>query len=94
MSCGVVLSDKIVKARKSHRCDACVTWLNSSYSIKDCETESQKVFVRHAEDLGYYIQAGDAYRKITGIHDGRFFTYKAMPIMHMVCQELYLFEEC
>lgn len=88
-----VFSDKSVTARKHYRCDASEQWLRSGYTVVDCETDCQVLFVDAAEADKWRILPGQAYRKIVGIQDGEFYTYRARPGMHAVCNELCMWDE-
>ena len=48
--------------------------------------------VEAAEADKWRILPGQAYRKVTGIYEGDFYTYRARPGMDSVCYELDLFD--
>ena len=83
-----VFMDKIVTAKKHYRCDACEEWIRSGYSLDDCETSDQRLIVEAAEADKWRILPGQHYRKVTGIHEGDFCTYRARPGMDALCFEL------
>lgn len=62
-------TDKIVTAKKHYRCDASEQWNCAGYSLAECETGEQQL-VEAAEADKWRILPGQAYRKVTGIHDG------------------------
>ena len=88
-----VFTDKVVMAKKHYRCDASEQWCRSGYTVADCETSEQRLIVEAAEADKFRILPGQPYRKVTGIHDGDFCTYRARPGMDSVCYELDLFDE-
>ena len=88
-----VLEDKVVMARKAHRCDASLQWQRSGYTVADCETDEQMLVVKEAEADKWCILSGQAYRKVTGIQDGKLCTYRARLGMDAVCIALDLFDE-
>lgn len=88
-----VLTDKIVTAKKHYRCDACEQWNRAGYTVSDCETNEQRMIVGAAEADKWRIFPGQAYRKVIGIHEGNFCTYRARPGMDSVCIDLDLFDE-
>jgi hypothetical protein len=88
-----VLTDKIVRAKKNYPCDASSAWLRSNYCVDDCETITQRLSVEAAEADKWKIFKGQQYRKVTGIHDGEFCTYKARIDMDAVCNALDMFDE-
>lgn len=88
-----VFTDKIVTAKKHYRCDASEQWRRSSYTLSDCETDEQRLMVEAAEADLWRILPGQAYRKMTGIQDGDFCTYRARPGMDAVCHDLEMWDE-
>ena len=88
-----VFTDKIVTAKKHYRCDASEQWLRSGYTLNDCETADQRLMVEAAEADRWRILPGQAYRKVTGIHDGELSTYRARPGMDEVCDDLDMWDE-
>ena len=88
-----VLTDKIVTAKKHYRCDASEQWRRSGYTVADCETSDQRLMVEAAEADKWRILPGQAYRKVTGIYEGDFCTYRARPGMYSVCNDFDLFDE-
>ena len=87
-----VFMDKVVTAKKHYRCDACEEWRRSGYSLDDCETSDQRLIVEAAEADKWRILPGQPYRKVTGIHEGDFCTYRARPGMDTLCFELGLWD--
>ena len=88
-----VFTDKIVTAKKHYRCDASEQWRRSCYTVADCETSEQRLMVEAAEADKWLILPGQAYRKVTGIHEGDFCTYRARPGMDAVCADLDMWDE-
>jgi hypothetical protein len=88
-----VLSDRTVKAMKPYPCDACATWHRSNMGVDDCVTTEQRSIVRAAEQDGWQILPGQSYRKVMGIHEGEFCTFRARLAMDAVCQHFGLYEE-
>lgn len=88
-----VFADKIVIARKHYRCDASKQWLRAGYTVAECETSEQRLMVEAAEADKWRILPGQAYRKVTGIHEGEFSTYRARPGMDAVCSDLDMWDE-
>lgn len=88
-----VLTDQIVTARKHYACDACHWWSRSDYTVNDCETSEQRLIVEAAQADRWRILPGQAYRKVTGVHEGQMSTYRARPGMDTVCRELDLFQD-
>lgn len=88
-----VLTDKIVTAKKHYRCGASKQWMRSGYTVAECETSEQRLIVEAAEANKWRILPGQAYRKVTGIHEGEFSTYRAMPGMDAVCRDLDMWDE-
>ena len=88
-----ILSDKIVTAKKTHRCNACETWVDFGASLTDCATNDQRLVVEAAIADKLRILPGQQYRKVVGIGDEGFFTYKARPGMDSVCRALGLYDE-
>ena len=88
-----ILSDKIVTARKRHRCNACETWIDYGGSLTDCETHDQRLIVEAAIADRFRILPRQQYRKVVGIGDEGFFTYRARPGMDSVCRALGLYDE-
>lgn len=88
-----VFTDKIVTAKKHYRCDASEQWNRAGYTPNDCETDDQRLMVEAAEADKWRILPGQAYRKVTGIHEGNFFTYRARPGMDAVCHALDMWED-
>ena len=88
-----VFTDKVVTAKKPYRCDASEKWKCAGYTLADCETVEQRLIVEASEADKWRIFPGQAYRKVTGINDGDFFTYRARPGMDAVCVDLCLFDE-
>lgn len=86
-----IISDKIVTARKAHRCDACRTWIDSNYSEADC-TDKQRMAVAEAEADNWRILPGQKYLKMVYVECGDLMTYRARPDMDAVCNELDLFD--
>lgn len=83
-----VLTDKIVVAKESYRCDASDRWHAGGYTIADCETAEQRLMVEAAEADGWKILPGQAYRKVVYIWEGRLSVYRARPGMDTMCDEL------
>ena len=88
-----VLTDKLVTAKKAYLCDASQQWLRAGYTVTDCETNEQRLIVEAADADKWKILPGQAYRKVTGIYEGNFCTYRARPGMDSLCIELDLFED-
>lgn len=88
-----VFTDKIVTAKKHYRCDASEQWLRSGYTAAECETAEQRLMVEAAEVDKWRILPGQAYRKVTGIHEGEFSTYRARLGMDAVCSGLDMWDE-
>jgi len=88
-----ILEDNLVQARKHYECDACHWWLKSSYSIEDCETADQRLYVEAAIADKYKIKPGQFYRRVKGLYDGNFVTYRARPGMDIVIRELNLVDD-
>ncbi len=88
-----ILTDKTVTARKHYRCDASELWLRSGFRLDDCETSDQRLMVEAAEADKWKILPGQAYRRVTGIHEGELCTYRARPGMDAVCRDLDLWDE-
>ena len=88
-----VFMDKIVTAKKHYRCDASEQWRRAGYTVDDCKTSEQRLMVEAAEADKWRILPGQAYRKVTGIHEGDFCTYRARVGMDAVCNDLELFDE-
>lgn len=88
-----VFTDKIVIAQKHYPCDASKQWKFVGYTLADCETSDQRLIVEAAEADKWQIRPGQAYRKVTGIHEGGIHTYRARPGMHAICIDLDLFDE-
>ena len=88
-----VFTDKVVTAKKHYRCDASEQWNRAGYTLDECETGEQRMIVEAAEADKWRILPGQAYRKVIGIHDGAFCTYRARPGMDAVCNDLDLFDE-
>lgn len=87
-----VITDKIMTAKKHHLCDASKQWMRTGYDVSDCETDEQRLIVEAAEADKWRILPGQSYRKVTGIHEGDFCTYRARPGMDAVCNDLCLFD--
>ena len=83
-----VFTDKIVTAKKHYRCDASEQWQRSGYTVDDCETPEQRLMVEAAEADRWRILPGQAYRKVTGLHEGEFSTYRARPGLDALCADL------
>lgn len=88
-----VFADKIVTAKKHYRCDASEQWRRSGYTVDDCETSEQRLIVEAAEADKWSILPGQKYRKLTGIHDGDFCTYRARPGMDELCAAMDMWGE-
>ena len=88
-----IFSDKTVTAKKEYRCDACAQWDRAGYMLNDCETHEQRLKVASAEADGWKILPGQKYRKVTGINDGVFMTYRARLDMDDVCYDLNMWDE-
>ena len=88
-----VFTDQIVTAKKLYRCDASEQWRRAGYTVADCETAEQRLIVEAAEADRGLILPGQAYRKVTGIHEGDLCTYRARPGMDEVCRDLEMWDE-
>lgn len=88
-----VFTDAVVTAKKHYRCDASEQWNRAGYTLAECRTVQQRLMVEAAEADKWRILPGQAYRKVTGINDGAFCTYRARPGMDAVCNDLDLFDE-
>lgn len=88
-----VLSDDLVIARKHYPCDACDWWDHSGYGLDDCETEEQRMIVEAAQADNWRILPGQTYRRIKGVFEGRFVTYRARPAMQTVVEQLDLCDD-
>lgn len=88
-----VFTDKIVMAKKHYGCDASKQWNRAGYTVADCETPEQRLMVEAAEADKWRILPGQAYRKVTGIHEGALSTYRARPGMDAVCHDLDMWDE-
>ena len=87
-----VVSDKIVCARKPHRCHASDWWDNLGMALTDCQTDDQRQIVQAAQADKWRILPGQSYRKIVYVEDGAVRTYRARVGMDSVCRELDLFD--
>ena len=63
------------------------------HDVADCETSEHRLMVESAEADKWRILPGQAYRKVTGIHEGDFCTYRARPGMDAVCRDLDMWDE-
>jgi hypothetical protein len=88
-----VFTDKLVAARKHYPCDASYWWGRSGYTLNDCETSEQRLIVEAAQADKWRILPGQMYRKLTGIQDGDFMTYRARPGMQTVIEQLDLVDD-
>lgn len=88
-----IFSDQIVRARKNYQCDACRIWLSSGYTLDDCEKAKLQICVSLAEQGNWEIRPGQYYRKVTGIYNGAFCTYRCRLDMDYVCSTLDLYGE-
>ena len=85
-----ILTDKMVQARKHYPCDASYWWDRAGYSLDDCETGDQRLFVEAAHADKWRILPDQMYRMIKGVVDGKMMTYRARPGMQIVIDELKL----
>ena len=88
-----VLSDRIVKAMKPYPCDASAVWNNASMSANDCVTVEHQMFLSAAEADNWRILRGQSYRKVMGIYEGEFCTFRARVGMDALCQYFGLYDE-
>lgn len=88
-----VFTDKIVTAKKHYQCDASEQWNRAGYTLAELETGEQRLIVEAAEADKWRILPGQVYRKVNGINDGAFCSYRARPGMDTVCNDLGLFDE-
>jgi hypothetical protein len=88
-----VLSDRIVKAMKNYPCDACAAWDRANMSAHDCVTVEHQMFLSAAEADKWRILCGQSYRKVMGIHEGEFCTFRARVGMDALCRHFGLYEE-
>jgi hypothetical protein len=87
-----IFTDRIVTAKKHYNCDASYFWNRAGFTLNDCETSEQKLIVEAAESDKFKILPGQAYRKVTGIYEGDFCTFRARPGMDSVCHDLDLYD--
>lgn len=88
-----IISDKITVARKRYRCDASERWLESGYTLDDCESGDQRLMVEAAMADRWHILPGQAYRKVVGVQDNELCVYRARPGMDKVCFDLDMWGE-
>ncbi len=87
------LSTTYPVARKNHHCIACEAWLDSGYTLDDCETDEQREIVIKAQKDGWKILKGEKHMKQTGVDFGVFYTARAKLDMDKVVYALDLYPE-
>jgi hypothetical protein len=87
------LSTTYPVAQKNYQCVACEAWLDSGYTLDDCETEEQKEIVKKAESDGWKILKGEKHIKQSGVDFGVFYTTRAKIDMDKIVLALDLYPE-
>lgn len=88
-----ILKDEIRTARKTYPCDAYGWWHRSGFGPQDCETDEQRLILEAAEVDKGKILAGQQYRYMRGVFEGRMVTWRERVGMGNVCRDLGLYEE-
>jgi len=88
-----VFTDKTVIAKKHYRCDASELWNMACFTKAECETEDQILAVEAAEADKWRILPGQAYRKVKGVNDDGFYTYRARIGMDSLCHYFDMFDD-
>lgn len=83
-----VLSDKLVKARKDHDCDATIYL----HELGDCDifTHEEMEIINNTNGK---IKKGETYYKVVGKFEGELFTFRAIPEIYDICLKYDLYPE-
>jgi len=79
-----LLSETYPTARKEHRCEASEYLLGCGYNGMGLSFAELRDVVK-AKRNNWKIQPGAKYIKQTGIYEGAFYTFKAIPSIHAIC---------
>lgn len=83
-----ILSDKLVKARKDHDCDATI-YLRECGDY-DIFTPKEMEIINNTNGK---IKKGETYRKVVGKFEGKLYTSKAIPEIDDICLKYDLYPE-
>jgi len=87
-----ILSNKIRLAAKDYQCNAC-EWMNESLcDVIDEMSFSEKRSIVNAKRNKMMVTKGRKYVYQTGIYDGSFYTFRAIPEIHDICIKYSLYE--
>lgn len=89
-----LLSEKRPKARKNHGCDACEhllqdDWWRNGGGLSFSELRA----IANAKNNGWKIKKGKTYISQRLIIDGDFYQFKAIPIIHEICNKHDVYQE-
>lgn len=85
---------KIQTARKDYHCMACEN-INEAWNGADILAlpVDELIEYQKAKANGFMIKAGEKYLFQSGVYDGQFYTYRAIPEMNDLCHKYDLFPE-
>lgn len=87
-----ILSDKVRRANKDHKCDACYWWDRSNFGQKDV-TDVEWLVIETAKREGWKILKGSQYVFQSFVYDGDIQTFKARLDVDEVCRKYELYPE-
>lgn len=86
------LSDEKPTARKEHNCNACDYLLGAGWHDMGFSFSEFRAIAR-AKRNKWKIQIGQQYIKRTGVYDGEFQVFKAIPEINAICEKHDLYYE-
>jgi len=95
--CITILTDKIVTARKEHRCFAFDEIIFSGLcedDLKDMLTKEEFSEYLEAKKNDFKILKGDKYRYYTSPQNGTCYTIRESLLGHKLCMNYDLYEDC
>jgi hypothetical protein len=88
----IVLSSSCPVARKDYSCDSW-EWLSNAWPLGDFLSFTEMRKVVKAKRNSYKIKKGDRYFKQTGLYDGEFYTFRAIPDLNEICMKHDIYDE-
>lgn len=78
------LTQRNPTAQKDHDCHAC-EWITAEGYLDYDFTFAEKRLLVKARQAKWQIKKGDKYLKCTGVYEGEFCTYQAIPEINDIC---------